>query len=391
LRDNERYQELADYVTSRYEAGEDTSDRRGISRRRRQLPPIRIRDPATDAFLMGAPRGGGQALGRNQEWQSWEFVSGSGAVYEVAMNVTQLERSPPPEIERNHLILGVLITAIFSWLITLGIIRPIKMLQAHVEGLGSGDLDRKLESSILRRKDEIGDLAVEVDQMSARIRDLIESKQRLFYDVSHELRAPLARLSVANEIASMRAEKAGEPLDTFERFDREITALSQLITELMEYAKNDKSASPEADVSVSEITTQVIDDMGFSERESRLTLTLNVPENDICRMRPALLVRALKNIIENALKYSPPQSNIDVQLVVEQSQYVIKVKDAGGGIPEEQLSTVIQPFTRLHGEGVEGVGLGLSIVHRAMQDMGGSLTLSNHDEGGLLACLSFPV
>ena len=389
VRQSEQYQQLTDYVISRYEEGYDTADLRERPRRRRDGPPIRVVDKATGTVLLSGGRGINPP--RNPEfWKGWDFVADSGAVYEVAVNVARLPKSRPPALEANQIVVGVGIIALFSWLITMSITGPIKRLQEHVKTLGVGDLDHKLDSSILRRKDEIGDLAVEVDSMAARIRELIESKQRLFYDVSHELRAPLARMCAMNEIASMRAQKAGESPEMHDRFNREIESLNQLITELMEYAKNDKSVLPLENVSVAKLVTQVIDDMGFSERDTRLTLDVDVAENEMTRMRPALLARALKNIVENALKYAPPDTSISTRLCVEEDQYVITVRDQGSGIPEDQLSTVLQPFTRLHGESVEGVGLGLSIAHRAMQDLGGNLTLSNHEEGGLLVRFFFP-
>ncbi len=387
MRQSESFQQLTDYVISRYEAGFDTTDQRPLSReQRRRFPPIRIKDTTTQEYILGGVRG--DDLG-GVRWVGWDFISDSGSPYRVQVDVSEMAQVRAPDLDIHQYVIGVGIIALFSWVLTFMITRPIKLLQSHVIELGGGHLNVEMESSILARRDEIGDLAVEIDQMSSRIRGLIDSKQSLLYDVSHELRAPLARLRAANEIARVRVEKTGDSTDILDRFDREIESLSQLITELMDYAKNDKSVLPMETVSVADMVTNIVGDQSFASGEQRLDLKSRVADNPI-EMRPALLERALKNILENALKYSPEDSKVFVELTEDTDRYRITVQDCGDGIPEDQLEKVTQPFTRLHGENIEGVGLGLSIAIRAMDDLGGELRLSNAAKGGLLAELAFP-
>ena len=387
MRQSESFQQLTDYVISRYEAGFDTTDQRSLSReQRRRFPPIRIKDAASQEYILGGLRNFDDSTAR---WIGWDFISDSGSPYRVQVDISQMSQAQAPDLDLHQYVVGVGIIALFSWVLTFVITRPIKLLQSHVTELGGGHLNVEMESSILARRDEIGDLAVEIDQMSSRIRELIDSKQRLLYDVSHELRAPLARLRAANEIARLRVEKAGDSTDILDRFDREIESLSQLITELVDYVKNDKSTLPVETVSVADLVKKIVEDQSFSSGEQRLNLQSSVADTAI-NMRPALLERALKNILENALKYSPEDSQVSIELTEDTKHYLIKVQDSGEGIPEDQLDTVTQPFTRLHGENIEGVGLGLSITMRAMDDLGGKLILSNAPEGGLLAELEFP-
>lgn len=398
IRQSEQFQQLTDYVISRHEEGFDTSDQRGLRSDRRRFPPIRIMDSVTREYILGAPRGGGSDnqgnaspnTEDNEKWRGWDFVSDSGAAYRVYVDISELPQAAPPDINIYQMTTAVGIIALFSWVLTLGITRPIRRLQRHVHGFGGGNLEREMELSLLTRKDEFGDLAVEIDQMSKRIRELIDSKQRLFYDVSHELRAPLARLQVANEIARVRVEKAGDSSDLLDRFDREIESLSQLITELMDFAKNDKSTLPIEEVSVPLLVEAIVEDFRFSDEDREFNFACDLPAEDTVEMRPALLERALKNVLENAVKYSPRGSKVDVSLTQQGQKYHLAVQDLGSGIPEDQLDLVAQPFTRLHGESIEGIGLGLSIVKRAMQDLGGELILSNTIDSGLRADLNFP-
>ena len=389
LRQSEAFQQLTGYIIYRHEAGFETSDQRNLLTReqRRRFPPIRIKDTATQEYIMGAFFRDFE--GHQSKWVGWDYISESGASYRVQVDIAEMSQESAPDLDPHQYAVGVGIIALFSWLITLLITRPIKLLRAHVTQFGGGDLNLQMESSILARRDEIGDLAIEIDQMSKRISGLIDSKQRLFYDVSHELRAPLARLRAANEIARMRIEKSGDSPDILDRFDREIESLSQLITELMEFAKNEKSALPIEEVKVAELVEMIVDDQCFASGEHRLDFKSSISDA-LVFMRPGLLERALKNILENSLKYSPENAQVAIELTETDQDFIIRVQDSGEGIPEDKLEDVIQPFTRLHGENIEGVGLGLSIAIRAMEDLGGKLHLSNMPKGGLQAELKFP-
>jgi two-component system OmpR family sensor kinase len=98
-----------------------------------------------------------------------------------------------------------------------------------------------------------------------------------------------------------------------------------------------------------------------------------------------MLCSAVKNILENSLKYSPSEEVIEIEVIEATDHQSILVKDRGPGIPEDKLESMFQPFTRMQSESIEGFGLGLSIARRAVESLGGSIQLSNRPEGGLVA------
>lgn len=384
LAENERLNAFTEYLISRYEAGMDTRDYRAG---RPGTPGILIQDLDTGLQVFSSDNLGGS----DGSSISYDYVSPNDGHYRVHVYVIQPVVADEPNFPLNLAVIGIFITAAFSWLLTYLITRPLIKLKAHVEGLG-GDLSAKLDHSLLERGDEFGSLAKAVDEMSNRILTLIESKQRLFYDVSHELRAPLARMQVAAEIVRMRAESKGEDLKIYDRVDREILALEQLITELMMYAKEDNAQFPVEPVDLRHLLSDVISDQDFSSAEHRVHLKVDSSGVDKLEIntKQVLLERALKNLVENALKYSPKDAPVDVALTPAGQGYQISIRDSGPGIPEDKLGEVFNPFTRLHGESVEGIGLGLSIVQRAVDDIGGKLELANHKEGGLEAKIELP-
>ena len=108
------------------------------------------------------------------------------------------------------------------------------------------------------------------------------------------------------------------------------------------------------------------------------------------RLRPTLMRRAIRNLIENAVKYA---GSAEVQLVERARHYAIEVADRGPGIPPDRLAAVFDPFTRLEtsrNRDTGGIGLGLALARAIVHDAGGEITLTNRDGGGLRATVLLP-
>jgi len=382
--DDARIHGLTEYIVSRYEAGMDTRDFRRSSERRGRFPRIVIRDMDTALIVFSSRRDAENFSGHIY----WDYVSPASGHYRVYIEKDPFFEYEEPGFPLALAALASAITAIFSLLLTYLITRPILKLREHVEGLGS-ELSVPLEKRLLERQDEFGELARSVDDMSIRIRDLIDSKQQLFFDISHELRAPLARMQVAAEIVRDRSEKNGEDLVINDRVDREIRALDQLITELMSYIKEDYTQLSTEETNLCVLVEALIEDQDFSSSSHKLSLRCEHPDLNILS-KPVLLERSIRNLLENAIKYSPEDSPVEIEVKDTDEGYSICVLDAGPGIPDDQLAKVIEPFTRLHPESIEGIGLGLSIVVRAVEELGGKLELTNRENGGLSACILLP-
>lgn len=385
LVDDARMHGLTEYIVSRYEAGMDTRDFRRPEQRRGRFPRIVIRDMDTSLIVFSSRRDP-ESISTNIYW---DYVSPSNGHYRVYIEDNPFFDYEEPEFPLALAALASVITAVFSLLLTYMITRPILKLREHVEGLGA-DLSLPLEKRLLERQDEFGDLARSVEEMSERIRELIDSKQRLFFDISHELRAPLARMQVAAEIVRNRSERNGEDLSINDRVDREIRALDQLITELMNYIKEDFTRLPQEQVDLCNLVETLIDDQDFTGSSHELIFKCELDKGLTVTTKPVLLERAIRNLLENAIKYSLEGTPVEIEVAAAGGAYCICVLDRGPGVPEDQLKEVLEPFTRLHPESIEGVGLGLSIVVRAVEEIGGQLRLKNREEGGLSACVFIP-
>lgn len=139
-----------------------------------------------------------------------------------------------------------------------------------------------------------------------------------------------------------------------------------------------------------ELFAALADDVGFTQPGRRVLASVE-PESLGLSANEELLRRALDNLVSNALKYTPVDAPLHLEARLDGNQGVrIRVRDEGPGVPEEQLGRLTEPFTRGRGQKQDGFGLGLSIVRRAVERLGGSLALRNHPDGGLEGEIRLP-
>lgn len=379
---------LSDYVISRYE--QDLDIKVPVPMQDHQYHGyVLIKDMATGEpiFQQDKPEAWG-------EFHTWKRLSSNGQWYEVTSSLGN-HHSSAQHIVKNSFFYGLLalVMILYSWFLTLVVVRPLNSLRGYVAAIGTGG-DVSFDEKMLNRSDEIGQLANAIDTMIIRIQGLLDAKQHLLYDISHELRAPLARLQVAAEIVRTQAEQDGLDTSMHDRFNQEIETVNTILVETMALAKNDASSIAIQPVVVRDMVQCLISDIQFLW-PNQIIRFINKTPNTVDDKQPmyfkiSLLEKALKNIVENAAKYSPKNSYIDIHYRSEKTACELKIYDQGKGIPEQYLNQVSEPFKRLEAESTSGIGLGMSIAHQAMSQLDGSLTLHNRPEGGLVVTLTFP-
>ncbi|HVT92218.1 MAG TPA: ATP-binding protein [Bryobacteraceae bacterium] len=256
---------------------------------------------------------------------------------------------------------------------------PVRALQRSVDRFGRGDFSARVES---RRGDELGQLARAFDRMADRIQTLLTAERRLLMDISHELRSPLARLSVAIELA--RSDKDNEL--TLDRIQREADRLNELIGELLEVtrAEGDPSSQRREPLQFDTLVAEVAGDCAIEATAKNCTL--KVLRNDTVEMwgNAELLRRAVENVVRNAIRYAPEDTAVEVSLTRRTDEILVRIRDYGHGVPEASLNRIFDPFYRVdtaRGRDSGGVGLGLSIARRAVELHGGTLTAKNANPG----------
>jgi len=256
------------------------------------------------------------------------------------------------------------------------------------------------------RGDELTGLMRDFDRMAERIEGLVDSQSRLLKDVSHELRSPLARLSVALGLARQRTastvdpEVAPELESALNRIEMEADRLNQLIQRLLTIARLESGTDGlrKTRFSLRELVEEVAHDAEYETpgRGCRVTSPADVPGDDADEFPvdgdPDLLRSAIENAVRNATRYTAEGTTVEVRLERQQSangngeEVVVRVLDSGPGVPDEALPKIFEPFYRLddaRNRQTGGAGLGLSIADRAIRLHGGQLRASNRKEGGL--------
>jgi two-component system sensor histidine kinase CpxA len=285
---------------------------------------------------------------------------------------------------------------LLCWLLARSITAPLRTLQSAVRSLAAGDLSVRVAMKIPPRNDELTDLAREFDRMAEEIQSLRNEQQRLLGDISHELRSPLARLSISTELASR-----GD-MESLVRMRKDIVALNDLIEQILTLTRLDmqRPAPARAIVSLDKMLLALIDDADYEAREDGKGVTLEALQPCSLWGEAGLLRSCLENVIRNAVRFAPPDTMVRVLLSRVQrgdkQVAVVTVQDSGRGVPEEALSRIFEPFYRIavdqnDGQGNPGTGLGLSISKRIVTLYGGAISAHNAEQSGLVVVIEFPL
>jgi len=252
--------------------------------------------------------------------------------------------------------------------------RPLATLRAATHELAQGNLAVRVTPRLGTRRDEFAELGRDFDAMAARLEGLMTAERRLLRDISHELRSPLARLSVALGLARQRPTEDSPVLD---RIEREADRLNALIGQLLTLARLES---------------------GAREARGRRRAVQIVEAADATVVGDGELLRsAVENVVRNAVRHTAEDTT--VAIVVRRlyehgvSRVRISVRDHGSGVPKQALPFIFEPFYRVsevreHGSG--SVGLGLTIAHRTIRLHGGTVSAANASDGGLIVDIDLP-
>jgi heavy metal sensor kinase len=269
--------------------------------------------------------------------------------------------------------------SIASYFIANRLLAPVRDMAERTRRLSVRTLGERLP--IANPHDDLGRLASGFNEAIGRFEYAYRELDRLTADVSHELRTPLTAMRSVGEVA-LRGRDPAQLQDALGSMLEEIGRMNQLINQLLLLARADNNEIPvqlEAGL-VSRVLAEVIDVLGRVAEEKQQRLQVECAEHVLAVFDSALLRLALMNLVQNAIRYSPPSTPIVVRGLVREKSVEIEVIDEGPGIAEEHQQRVFDRFYRVdkarsRSEG--GVGLGLAIVKWSVERMGGSVELES--------------
>jgi len=224
------------------------------------------------------------------------------------------------------------------------------------------------------------------------------SQRRLLGDISHELRSPLARLSVALGLVKRRAAtEAPGLIEPLNRIERESERLNDLIGQLLTLTRLETSPGDveKTPIVLQDLIGQIVADADFEAQARNRTVEFPNPEECKVWGNVELLRSAIENVVRNGVRYTAENTSVSVTLRrSKDGGAFIRVRDHGKGVPEEALNDLFRPFYRVadaRDRRTGGAGLGLAITERAVRLHGGTITAANAPEGGLVVEIMLPV
>jgi two-component system sensor histidine kinase CpxA len=275
---------------------------------------------------------------------------------------------------------------------------PILHLQSVSRRIATGDLSARAQVRLTSGRDEIADLSKDFNLMAEQIETLLHSQNQLFQAISHEMRSPLARLTLAAGIAKGTCTPESDSL--LERIETEAERIEQMLAQLLTLARLDRGATlfPRTPVMLSLLLSDIVSDAHFEGSATKRSVILTNADPCLVDGSNALLRSAIENVIRNAIRYTRESSTVEVSLTLDNSAgqdlAVIHVTDEGPGVPSAELSQIFKPFYRVSSareRETGGTGLGLAITDRAVHLYHGSVAARNRAEGGLDVEIRLPV
>ncbi|WP_020192807.1 sensor histidine kinase [Pseudomonas putida] len=269
------------------------------------------------------------------------------------------------------LLIQLAVLLLCTWLAVRLAIGPLTRLAQAVDNLDPDQPGVQLDESGPR---EVRYAAVAFNALQARIAAHLKERMQLLAAISHDLQTPITRMKLRVEVMDEGVER--------DKFWSDLDEMEHLVREGVAYARS-MDSSTEATCRVN--LDAFLDSLVFDYQDSGAQVERHGSSDTLLETRPHALRRVLVNLVDNALKFA---GAAELQVAREGSTTIIRVLDNGPGIPVDELDEVLKPFYRVEGSrnrSTGGTGLGLAIAHQLIRAMGGRLTLSNREQGGLCA------
>jgi two-component system sensor histidine kinase QseC len=323
-------------------------------------------------------------------WRTFTLRAPSGRWYQ-ASELSDIREEMAREIAFGTLVplfVSLPVMALLTWLAIWWASRGLVRFSDEIEARAP---DRLAPIELRSVPTEIQGLAKAVNGLLARLDAALSRERRFTADAAHELRTPVAAVKVhADNLRTARDQQERE--ESQQRLDAGVRRMERAIAQLLALSRVEPGASTQArdPVDLQRVLTHHIEDMRLLARDREITITSDA-ESAVVHGDAAALDGLVRNLLDNAVRYAPVGGQVRVQLAVADGEARLVVEDDGPGIAPEARARVFERFHRELGSGVEGSGLGLSIVAEVLASHAGGIVLDASPElGGLRASVTLP-
>ncbi|HXS97095.1 MAG TPA: HAMP domain-containing sensor histidine kinase [Candidatus Limnocylindrales bacterium] len=290
---------------------------------------------------------------------------------------------------RQWLALAVAMVAacVLCWLpFVRGLTHSIAEMDRATAQIAQGRFDVHVDAA---RADELGHLGAQINGMSAQLESFVRNQKRFLGDIAHELCAPIARIQFALAILEQKAEESDRPHVAV--LAEEVQEMSALVNELLSFSKAgiQGTAVPLSKVDVAAVTQKAVSREALAQAQ----IEVAVPKGLAAIANEAFLLRAVSNVLRNAIRYAGAAGPITISAEREGRHVAIAVADSGPGLPENELREVFAPFYRPESARTRetgGAGLGLAIVKSCVEVCRGTVVCKNREPRGLEVTIRLP-
>lgn len=278
------------------------------------------------------------------------------------------------------------------WWVVSRSLEPVARVRAQVAARQADDLSPVSEAGL---PDEVKPLVQELNLLFGRVKTAFDAQQHFVADAAHELRTPLAAL----KLQATSLERAGSDearAVAVGRLTAGIERATRLVEQLLILARQEASAANDATgaktqpVDLAELARRTLADLASAAQARRIDVGLVRADSAALAGQPDALAILMRNLVDNAIKYTPEGGTVDVTVVAEADAIVLAVEDSGPGIAPDERERVFDRFYRIAGSEAGGSGLGMAIVKAIAERHGATLTLGTSARlGGLQVSLRF--
>ena len=281
------------------------------------------------------------------------------------------------------LLLAPLLVLLVAYLVR-KMMGPVAILSRDVDARSQHELHPLATEAV---PSEIRPFITAINRLLARVEQSMTTQRRFIAEAAHELRTPMAALSLQAERLGT-AQMSDEARERLQRLRQGIERGGHLLDQLLGLAKAQGSAAVAASpVSLQTVCCHVLQDLLPLAEAKRIDLGMAPGSDAYVMTTEADLAAIVRNLVDNAIRYTPPDGRVDVRVTRQGPQAVLQVEDNGPGIPTDERARVLDPFHRVLGTDERGAGLGLSIVSAVVERLGGRIEMDHSQNFGHGLCI----
>jgi heavy metal sensor kinase len=314
----------------------------------------------------------------------------------VTILVARSEAAMQQELRELSLILifglpvGVVIAGLGGYTLARRALAPIEEMTERARTITAERLSDRLP--VAHPEDEMGRLASVFNETLSRLEGSFDQMRHFTADVSHELRTPLTAIRSVGEVGLRGHRTESSYRGIIGSMLEEVDRLSQLVDRLLTLSRTSTHHAPFSvdTVDFSSLAEDVVSHLGVLAEEKGQTLSIEKIGAPRARADRLVLRQALINLVDNAIKFTPPAGRVSLRLSETPSLAVVDVIDTGPGVPPEARDHIFDRFYRIDGSEAVGTGLGLSLARRGVEAIGGRLTLEKSTSAGSTFRITIP-